>query len=514
MALAGVTLFPRPSLAKQRVVGPRRLDRRIDWIVGSSEGRRGFWGIEVVRVSDGKVVYAREADHLFLPASNMKLFTTAAGLEKLGPNFAFRTTVESDTRPDPDGRVGDLYLVGRGDANLSGRVLPYRLKTERGQAVDAVLESLADQIVSEGIHEVIGNVVADDSYFVFEPYGPNWAEEDLVWGYGAPVTALAFNDNALTLRVRPGAAAGDPAEVSTEPPADYYRLKSLVLTTAAGATKHIFIERAAGSTELDVWGQIPLGSSDGDGEASLAIADPPRLMGELLRRALERRGITVRGGVWVQHFTPFETAARRDAAGAPSCPTPLTPRPVLALHASLPLCEDIKLINKVSQNLHAEMLLRTLGKQIKNVGSREAGLSVLEDFGAQAGVGKGETHFADGSGLSREALVTPRAVVKLLEYMARSARYDVFLDSLPVAAVDGTLAERFHHTAAEGRVHAKTGTLEHVNALSGYMDLPSGERLAFSMFGNSHTLDTRGGEEVIDRMAVAIYEWFVRHRRM
>ncbi len=516
MALAAASLFPTTSPAKQRaVVGPRGLDRRIESILGSSEARRGFWGIEVVRASDGKILYARDPDHLFLPASNMKLFTTAAALEKLGPDFVFRTTVESDARPDPDGRVGDLYLVGRGDPNLSGRVLPYRLKTERGQPADAALESLADQIVSEGIHEVIGNVVADDSYFVFEPYGPNWAEEDVVWGYGAPVTALAFNDNALTLRVQPGTAAGEPARVSTEPVADYYQLKSLVLTAAAGATKHILIERAAGSTELDVWGQIPLGSSDGDGdgEETLAIADPPRLAGELFRRALERRSIAVRGEVRVQHFTPFETAARRDAASGPSSATPPAPRPVLALHGSLPLGEDVKLINKVSQNLHAEMLLRTLGKQVKNEGSRQAGLSVLEDFGDLAGVKKAEIHFADGSGLSREALVAPRAVVKLLEFMARSPRFGTFLDSLPVAAVDGTLAERFHHTAVEGHVHAKTGTLKHVNALSGYMDLPSGERLAFSMSGNNDTLEARGGEEIIDRMCVAVFEWFARHRR-
>jgi len=507
-------LLPTTSPAKQRaVIGPRGLERRIESILGASEARRGFWGIEVVRASDGKILYARDPDHLFLPASNMKLFTTAGALEKLGPDFTFRTTVESDAGPDPDGRVGDLYLVGRGDPNLSGRVLPYRLKTEQGQPADAALESLADQIVSQGIHEVIGNLVADDSYFVFEPYVPSWAEEDVVWGYGAPVTALAFNDNALALRVQPGTAAGEPARVSTEPVAGYYQLKSLVLTAAAGATKHIFIERAAGSTELEVRGEIPLGSSDSDGEETLAIADPPRLAGELFRRALERRSIVVRGEVRVLHFTPFETAARQGAASGPASATPPAARPVLALHASLPLGEDIRLINKVSQNLHAEMLLRTLGRQVKNEGSRQAGLGVLEDFADLAGIGKTEIHFADGSGLSREALVTPRALVKLLEFMARSPRFETFLNSLPVAAVDGTLAERFHHTAVEGRVRAKSGTLNHVNALSGYMDLPSGERLAFSMFGNNDTLDARGGEEIIDRMCVAIFEWFARHRR-
>ncbi len=508
LVVVALWVVPAESQAKkQGVVGPRGLDRRMEAVLRRSEAGRGFWGIEVVRLSSGKILYARDPDHLFQPASNMKLFTTAAAIEKLGPDFVFRTTVESETPPDPEGRVGELYLVGRGDPDLSGRLLPYQLKNERREPADAALENLADQVSAQGIHEIGGNLVADDRYFLFEPFSHDWAEEDLVWGYGAPVTALAFNDNALVLHVRPGTSPGERAQVWTDPVAEYYKLQSHVETVAASAPKRIFVERAGGSMGLDVWGEVPLGASADDSEGSVAIADPPQLAGELFRRALERRGITVRGQVEVLHFTRFEAAIRRDEGN-------VLPRVALAEHVSLPLREDIKVINKVSQNLHAEMLLRTLGREIKNYGSLTVGLQVLQEFSSQAGMEKGETNFADGSGLSRQALTTPHAVVKLLQYMARSPRFEVFLDSLPVAAVDGTLADRFHHTPAEGRIRAKTGTIEHVNCLSGYMDLPSGERLAFSIMGNSHGLDSKGGEEIIDQMALAIFEWYTRHKRL
>jgi D-alanyl-D-alanine carboxypeptidase/D-alanyl-D-alanine-endopeptidase (penicillin-binding protein 4) len=399
-------------------------------------------------------------------------------------------------------------LVGRGDPNLSGRVLPYQLKNERREPADAAFENLADQVAAQGIHEVSGNLIADDSYFLFEPYSHDWAVEDLLWGYGAPVTALAFNDNALALHVRPGSAAGEMAQVSTEPVPYYYQLENHVETGAAGTPKRIFVERPSGSRELDVWGQIPAGAGDNDSEGSLAIADPPQLIGQLFRHLLEQRGIVVRGRVEVVHVTQFQAATQRDGVDLFHPP----PRVVLAEHRSLPLREHVKLMNKISQNLHAEMLLRTLGREVKNYGSLAAGLQALEEFSAQVGVEKGETHFVDGSGLSREALVTPHATVKLLEYMARSPRFDVFLDSLPQAGVDGTLSERLKNSAAAGRIRAKTGTLEHVNSLSGYMELPSGERLAFSMLGNNHNLDSRGGEELLDRTARAVFEWFARKK--
>lgn len=492
--------------------GPRALNQRLERILSSSEARRGFWGIEVVDLGKDKTLYSRDADQLFIPASNLKLFTTAAALEKLGPDFIFHTTVESEAAPDAEGRVENLYLVGRGDPNLGSRVLPYSYRSRRrpvpakpGNPADEVFQQLADQVKASDVREVSGNLIADDSYYLWEPFSRNWAADDLQWGYGAPVTALAFNDNALVLHVKPARKPGERAEVWLDPIPDYYRLNNRLETGTAGSPNRVFVERAPDSMELDVWGQVPL-DADPDSD-TVAINHPPQLIGEMFRRALAARGITVRGRVEVRHYSRLEAASMAD----PFAKSP--PRVVLAQHASLPLREDIKVINKESQNLHADMLLRTMAHELQNYGSLTVGLEVLNAFCAQVGIEPGERFFSDGSGLSREDLVTPRAIVKLLVFMARSPRFDIFFDSLPVAGVDGTLGERFTGTPAMGKIHAKTGSVEHVNTLSGYMDLPSGKRLAFSILGNSYPLKDKEGEAVLDQIALAIYDWYAHRRR-
>ena len=274
---------PQPAPSSQSIRRKRALDRSIDKILAASDAQRGFWGIEVVQLASGRLLYDRDANHLFIPASNMKMFTTAAALEKLGPDYVFRTTVESDAAPDAEGRVGNLYLVGRGDPNLGARTFPY---TYHGptQPADKFLQDLADQVKARGVREVTGTLVADDTYFVWEPFAPNWAADDLEWGYGAPVTALAFNDNLLTLHVKPGVNAGDPASVRLDPVADYYQLKNAVVTSAAGTDKNYFLERLPGSMELDVWGQIPVDAREDTD--TVAIANPPRLLAEQFRAAL------------------------------------------------------------------------------------------------------------------------------------------------------------------------------------------------------------------------------------
>jgi len=501
LVLLALTLSAQPGAAKQRRARiPKALAPHVHYILRQSAAQHGFWGIEVVRLRDGKVLFKLNEDHLFTPASNMKLFTAAVALEKLGPDFIFRTTVETDAAPDSQGRVNDLSLVGRGDPNLGSRALPYHLKTERKSPAEEAFRELADQAVARGVRQVRGNLVADDTYFVFQPYSHDWSEGDLEWGYGAPVTALAFNDNALALHVQPAAAAGQKALISLDPVTDYYQFDNRVETIAAGGAQLIHVERAPGSMQLNIWGEIPLGASSEDDTVS--IENPSQLIGEMFLKLLEARGVRVAGHVVVRHLNPIDAATSTDS------PRPSVAKATLAEHDSLPLREDIKVTLKVSQNLHAEMLLRTLAHEAKNSGSVGTGLELLRDFVTQVGIPQDEYFFTDGSGLSRRALVAPEAVVKLLEYMARSPRFATFYDCLPVAGSDGTLTERFIGSPAAGRIHAKTGTISHVNALSGYMDLPSGERLAFSIFGNADLLDSRDAEKTIDEIALAIYEKF------
>jgi D-alanyl-D-alanine carboxypeptidase/D-alanyl-D-alanine-endopeptidase (penicillin-binding protein 4) len=492
-----------PLLAQQAPSSPA-LDRRIDTILAASDTQRGSWGIQVVDLESGKSLYERDASHLFIPASNMKMFITAAALEKLGPDFIFHTTVESDAAPDAQGRVWNLKLVGRGDPNLGVRTFPYTYHGPQ-QPPDTFLQEMADQVKAHGVREVVGKLVADDSYFVREPFAPNWAADDLAWGYGAPVSALSFNDNLLTLHIKPGEKAGDEAEVQLNPVTDYYLLRNHIRTGASAAEKNYYLERQPGSMELDLWGQIPI--DGGENVDTIAIANPPQLMAEQFRAVLRARGIIVRGPIEVRHLTRLEAASSPN----PAFTTPA--RVVLAEHISPPLSEAIKVVNKESENLHAEMLLRTLGRVVNNQGSLAGGLEALNAFVVQqVGILPGETYFSDGSGLSREDLVAPHAAVKLLLYMARSPHFQSYFDSLPVSGIDGTLAHRFLDDEARGRIHAKTGSVEHVNTLSGYMDLPSGKRLVFSIMANNHPLANKAGQETLDAIAVEIYRWFSKQR--
>jgi D-alanyl-D-alanine carboxypeptidase/D-alanyl-D-alanine-endopeptidase (penicillin-binding protein 4) len=309
----------------------------------------------------------------------------------------------------------------------------------------------------------------------------------------------------LTLHVKPAARAGELANVQLGPLPDYYLLKNHIVTADQGTERNYQLERQPGSMEIDLWGQIPV--DGGDDVDTVAIADPPRLVAEQFRTALRARGIEVQGPIEVRHLT------RLEAASLPN-PAPTAPfRIVLAEHLSPPLSEAIKAVNKESENLHAEMLLRTLGRVENNQGSLEGGLKALNAFAAQqVGIVPGETYFSDGSGLSREDLVAPHAVVKLLLYLARSPHFQAYFDSLPVSGIDGTLAHRFSEDVLRGKIHAKTGSVEHVNTLSGYMDLPSGKRLAFSIMTNNHPLANKAGQETLDAIVTEIYQWFSSRR--
>ena len=225
----------------------KSLDKRIAAILAPSDQARGFWGIEVVSLSTGKVLYSCDPNKLFTPASNTKLFTTAAALALIGPDYSFRTTVETNGTLDTHGRLtGDLVLVGRGDPNLSGRELPYALRTQRNDHPIRVLEQLADTLVQKGVKYVDGDVVADDSYFAFERYSEGWSQDDLLWADGAPVSALTINDNVIFVNILPADRAGDRAFVSIAPFAGYYRIDNQIITTPSGTERKIYINREPG----------------------------------------------------------------------------------------------------------------------------------------------------------------------------------------------------------------------------------------------------------------------------
>jgi len=485
----------------------KALDARIASILSDPEIARGFWGIDVASLPAGKAVYSQNEDKLFTPASNTKLFTTAAVLALIGPNYRFRTTLETTGTLDRYGRLtGDLVLVGRGDPNLSGRALPYNVRTERAPDAIKALEDLADALVQKGVKYVDGDIVADDSYFAFERYGEGWSQDDLIWGDGAPVSALTINDNVVFVSILPADRPGERAFVNVSPFADYYHLDNRIMTTPQGTgPRKIYINREPGSNLLTLWGNIP--QDDAGANEALAIDDPADFAARLLRRLLEKRGIVVYGKPRTHHtelanLSTFSvtTLASASGGGDERQPRPLNQPLVLASYQSQPLVQDLRVINKVSQNLHAEILLRLLGREKGASGTIEGGMEVVRGFLTQAGISSDEYIFYDGSGLSRQNLVTPHAIVKLLEYADKQPWIADYLDSFPVAGMDGSLAERFRGTPAQGRVRGKTGSLGHVKALSGYITTLKGERLAFSIMANNQNVASKTVLDAIDKI--------------
>src|SRR5437763_8963959 len=446
------------------------------------------WGISVVDLATGASLYAENADKLLQPASNTKLFTTTTTLALIGADYRFSTTIEAGSPPDSKGRIaGDVVLVGRGDPNLSGRILPYAKKTERVTQHARMLDELVDQVAAAGVKVIDGDVVGDDSYFVYERYGEGWTQDDLMWDYGAPVSALTINDNLVFAGLKPGDRVGARALLTLDPYTSYFTIRNLVTTTLRGIARNIGILREPGSLELTFWGTIPLGDV-GDDEA-LAIEEPAIANAQLLRTLLQQRGIVVLGKVRAVHSQPWQYPLPLPHLPlvVPSVASPA--RIVLAQHQSVPLIEDLVVINKVSQNLHVEMMLRLLGKLKSVSGSLSGGLDVEKKFLIdQVLVDPDEFALFDGSGLSRSDLATPHAFSQLLQYAYRQPWATQFRDTLPIAAEDGSLSTRFKGTLAADHLEGKTGQLGGVNSLSGYAVPKAGHNLAFSILVTHHTL--------------------------
>jgi serine-type D-Ala-D-Ala carboxypeptidase/endopeptidase (penicillin-binding protein 4) len=516
------------TAAADKKTDPKKdLTREIAAVLSQQPLNRAHWGVDVVDLDTGKALYSQNSDQLFLPASNAKLFTTAAALAIAGPDYRFRTTVEAEGKIDTNGRLlGDLVIFGRGDPNISGRVLPYALKTQRTPPHTQILEEMADQVARNGLKIVDGDLIGDDTFYAFERYAEGWAWDDLQWIDGAPVSALTFNDNVVFVNVLPGEHPGDKAVVTIEPETNYYELDNRAVTSSAGVTRRVGIHRDPGSKKIVLWGSLPLG--DAGMKEPMSIEDPAEFVAQLFRTMLERRGITIRGKTRARHGEgaeffdqqiahanvptteappssancPMGSAMKLQEFSGPNVPS----NKVLAEHFSGPLLDDIRVTNKVSENLHAELALRLAGKLRGYGGSFEGGVAAVKQFLLQAGLKEDEFTFLDGSGLSRRDLVTPAATVQLLIYAARQPWGPAFEESLPVSGMDGSLSDRFQKTPAVGLIHAKTGSLSHVNALSGYGQTQTGKRFVFSIFCNDHNQPASKALGAIDAVVKLLVE--------
>ena len=455
----------------------QKLVKDIDRILAHRLFRKGFWGVDVQSVEDGKVLYSHNSFKYFIPASNVKLFTTATALNRLGPDFRFRTRLNYEGQLTEGGILrGNLVLVGGGDPNLASSQLL------KGPGF-IHLDRMVDKVHAAGIRVIEGHVIGDDSLFPYAPYGRGWNLSDLDHQYAPAVSALSFYDNLIAVIARPASRAGQPIQLMSYPINSLFKFVNLALTTGAGAPQEAYLSRAVGDYRAVVSGNLPINGSGWSRQ--LTIEDPALYTAAIFRDRLRRMGIHVRGVARSRHFG--------DA-------TPTQGVHEIYVHESAPLIETIFQVNKDSHNLYAEILLRTLGAQIKGKGTDDQGLQVVYEFLQEAGVPARLADLHDGSGLSQYNLITPRGQSLLLRHLPKLPYFHYFLSSLPVSAKDGTLRGRMHQTAAARRIHAKTGTLEGAIALGGYVQSQSGPLLAFSILVNDHRFGRGVARGCIDRI--------------
>ena len=505
-ALCAAQTSPPPAPAPP--AEPRPIDLRAAELLQQFPAvARGAWGAYALNLATGEILFQHNSHHTFVPASNNKLFASALALTRLGPGHRFLTRVTAARRPNAQGVVdGPIVLQGGGDPSLSGREWPYR---RNGTWVDplAPLDELAAQLQAAGVRRILGDIVGDDRAYIHEPIPPGWGADDTLYDYGAPVSALVLHDNYLTIRVE-AAQPGELAHLRSIPETGYFQLLNRALSTPRGPSR-VGYARNANNRAIDIWGTV---SAASPASLDVALDDAALYAAHAFRSLLTRRGIAVDGAARARHRDSSEANATASTVtnatasavtNATSSPSPADDAVELARRLSPPLSQIVQATNKLSQNLYAELLLRELARVRGKSGARRAALDEMSAWLRSLGARNDDFAFYDGSGLSRLAVVSPETTMRVLKAMYEGPHRDVWLDSLPIGGEDGTLSQRFKNWTG-GRVRAKTGTLTHVTALSGYLDTPTGEVIAFSIMANNANTSAAGIRGFIDALVIAL----------
>ena len=410
-------------------------------------------GIKVVSLGTGETLYEKDSKKLYHPASTMKLITAATALVKLGPNYRFRTTLYAD--PVEDGQIpGNIYLKGRGDPMFDSDDL----------------EGMVERLVEMDTKDLPGDIVVDETYFDTIRRGKGWMWDDgPIGGYYPHLSALTINRNGVLVRISPGTEVDDPVRVHLDPPTQYMKIVNEATTAGRSEKARLTVKRKTGSTEANVLiinGVMAIGQAEMNRRVD--VLDPALYCGALLREMLAKRGVTLQGRVRYGEV-PEGTAE-------------------IITHVSPPLSRILWEMNKPSDNLIAELLLKTIGVELGGTpGTAEKGLGAISNFLGEIGMDWEHYALADGSGVSRYNLVTASLLTDLLVYMFRNfAVMPEYLAALPVGGVDGTLRRRMRGMTAAGVLRAKTGTLRGLTALAGYTVTADGETVTFAIIMSNY----------------------------
>jgi D-alanyl-D-alanine carboxypeptidase/D-alanyl-D-alanine-endopeptidase (penicillin-binding protein 4) len=453
-----------------------------DSLVEVPEFRSAHWGILIVDPGRGETLYSRGADKLFMPASNQKLITGAVALAQLGAEYRWPTTLLARGPVRAGVLEGDLVVRGWGDPSVSAHM--------RGGDALAPLRTLGDSLRARGIARVRGRIVAAPSPFTDAPLGYGWAWDDLDESYSAGIDALNFNEGFTEVVVHGGARAGDPVVATTRPAFTYpqliVRARTVARATNGASAADSLAARPAIKLAQDssragvlVSGTIAAGDST---VVEIAFRDQPAAYVAALREALRGSGLAIEDA-------QTDTTARLDS---------------LATMLSPPLREILPFFEKPSQNQIGELLFKTLALAKTGVGTADSAQQVVSRQLLAWGAPADGFVVRDGSGLSRHDYLSPRTLVQVLDAMRRSPDYQIYYNALPIASVDGTIRNRMKGTPAAGNVHAKTGTLDKVRALSGYVTAADGRVLLFSALCNNYVVPTRRVDQVTDALGARL----------
>jgi len=451
------------SVPKYSITTVSEFAAQIDDIFNDPNFTNANWGVSIQSLVTGEYFYKKNENKLFMPASNQKLITSAAGLLLLGPMYRFKTEIYSTGFVDGSTLNGDLIIKGFGDPTISGRF--------NNDDMTKIFRDWADSLLALGIDEINGNILGDDNAFDDTGLGEGWAWDFESDWFAAPSSALSFNDNCIDIVVKPG-AKGEEGILTIAPQSKYAIILNKVYTVGRDSVTNIQVYRERGTNIITVYGSIKEG--DEAVKAYATINNPTQYFVVTLKNILQQKGITISG-----------FASDIDDL---SSPLSSSSRKLLFTHHSVFLKDIIKVLNKNSQNYYAEQLLKTIGYETKGYGSAFRGIEAIKTMLNSIGINTDNMEIVDGSGLSRLNLISPNQISVLLNYMYKSEVFTYYYNSLPIGGVDGTMANRLRKTRAQNNVRAKTGYVNGVRSISGYIFTGDKEPVVFSIITNNFTV--------------------------
>lgn len=483
LIVSGFLVFPILSLFSQNhTLSVQKFQKETDRLINQKFLDNAFWGIQIQSLKNGDILYSHHAKKNLIPASNMKIFTSVFALDKLGPDFQYTTTVYLHGRFEDDTTFsGNVILRGMGDPTISGRFFDNK--------ITKVLEDWADSLAAKKIKIIHGRIIGDDNFFGDDELGKHWEWDEESYWYSAQVSGLSFNDNCVNWYVTP-AQIGQPAKIQLAPGTSYVTIDNRI-TTVAGSSESQEIEftRERSSNLIRASGKITANSDVQVGYVT--VENPTLFTATVMKEVLQKKGIQVdSASVDIDNLTSYtyhdsDTTVMR-----------------IAVYQSPKLDEILKIVNKRSQNLFAEQLLRTVAAVIDSDGTGRRALQSERAFLKEIGISPDKMYIMDGSGYSRTNLVTPESIVALLKFIRQHKYWKVFYESLPKAGMERSLNHRMKNTPAEGNVRAKTGTLDNVSTISGFVKTADGEEMVFSIMCNNFSVDNLEVQKVQDAILV------------